>query len=183
MQATYDLSKILGPTYGCDVDLPANVPDSQEKQWAAGKIEVIHVNWADSAAAAPAAAATAQTSSAQSPRFFISCSTEFDTGIDRYFTDVFQTDLKTNPMHGNMPPNNPWIVGRKYLVDPASAQSVLDRFQAYLTQKGYKFSPGKSVHCDIAMTEAEARAAQHKRAYEEGRAGGWGKVVETGWKE
>jgi hypothetical protein len=62
-------------------------------------------------------------------------------------------------------------------------QSVLDRFYAYLTQKGYTFKPGSNYGCDVKPTEAEARVAQHKRAYEGGACSTCGKVEETGWKD
>ena len=62
-------------------------------------------------------------------------------------------------------------------------QGVLDRFYAYLTQKGYKFKPGSNYGCDVNPTEAQAKAAQHKRAYEGGACSTCGKIVETGWKD
>ncbi len=69
------------------------------------------------------------------------------------------------------------------MVPAVLAQTVLDHFYAYLTQKGYKFSPGSSSACDIQPTEAATKAAQHKRAYEGGGCSTCGKIVETGWKD
>ena len=189
MTTAYDLSKIQGPTAGCNSDVQASSVDSQEKQWAASKTEVIHVNWTDSpadstaaaAAATPTAAATAQPLSAQSATFFISCSTSPDAGIDTYYTGVF--DIGAKPGSGKVTPYAVGVyVGGTWMVPAVSSQSVLDHFQAYLTQKGYKFKPGSSSACDVKPTEAAAKAAQHKRAYEGGGCSTCGKVVETGWK-
>lgn len=130
-----------------------------------------------------AKAATAQSSSAQSATFFISCSTSGDAGIDTYYTGVFEIGAKPGPHP--MGPYSPvyTVDGGKTWLNPAvSSQSVLDHFQAYLTQKGYKFKPGSSSACDVKPTEAAAKAAQHKRAYEGGGCSSCGKVVETGWK-
>jgi hypothetical protein len=99
---------------------------------------------------------------------FISCSTSGGAGIDTYLTGVFQTTspVRHLPSGGN-------------LVD----QSILDRFYAYLKQKGYNFKPGSNYGCDVSPTEAAAKAAQHKRAYEGGGCPTCGKIVETGWKD
>ncbi len=172
MRTAYDLSKIEAPTAGCDSEVQANVPASQEKQWAASKTQVVHVNWtgtpAELAAATPAAAAAPATASAGGP--FISCSTRGTPGVAIYVTGIFQTTLPVK--HS---PN-----GAKF-VD----QSVLDHFHAYLTQQGYKFTPGNNGGCDVSPTEAAAEAAQHTRIHGgNGSCGYCGfKVVETGWKE
>jgi hypothetical protein len=63
------------------------------------------------------------------------------------------------------------------------SQTGLDHFYAYLTQKGYKFSPGSSSACDVKPTEAATKTAQQKRAYEGGGCSTCGKIVETGWKD
>jgi hypothetical protein len=68
-------------------------------------------------------------------------------------------------------------------IDPTSVQVVLDHFYVYLRQEGYKFSPGSNSACDIKETEAQAQAAEHKRAYEGSPCSTCGKVVETGWKD
>jgi hypothetical protein len=127
-------------------------------------------------------AATAQSSSAQSATFFISCSTLADGGIDSYYTGVFAIGAKPGGR-----PSGPYAVGANFggtwMIPAVSSQTVLDHFQAYLTQKGYKFKPGSSSACDIKPTEAATKAAQHKRAYEGGGCSTCGKVVETGWKD
>ena len=121
--------------------------------------------------------------SAQSPTFFISCSTSQDGGIDTYYTAVFEIGAKPGPT-----PRTPVTLassvdgGKTWTYPAVLSQSVLDRFQAYLTQKGYKFKPGSSSACDVKPTEAAAKTAQHKRAYEGGGCSSCGKVVETGWK-
>ena len=102
-------------------------------------------------------------------------------GVNVYYTAVFAADLKTgNSGRGG---RGAFIIDRK-VVDPASVQEVLDRFQAYLTQRGDKFVPGNRFACDVKRTEAEAKAAQHYRAYEGGGCtSGCSKIVETGWKQ
>jgi hypothetical protein len=136
---------------------------------------IVTVDWtytpAQAAAAhvatAPAAAQVAATaSSAGGP--FVSCATSGGAAIDTYLTGVFQTKLPVRHL-----PNG------GVLVD----QSILDRFYAYLTQKGYNFKPGSNYACDVKPTEAEAKAAQHKRHYEGGGCSNCGKIVETGWKD
>lgn len=127
-------------------------------------------NAAESAAAAHAAAQQAA-SSTSGP--FISCSTTAAKGVDTYFTGIFQTTRPIKRM-----PNGSVIVDR----------SILDDFHAYLKQKGYNFEPGKNSGCDVKPTEAEAKAAQHTRAYGGGgglgvNCCGYGKIVETGWKD
>src|SRR5580704_15491433 len=76
-----------------------------------------------SAASAPEAAAPRPTAASNGGPF-IACSTSGGAGIDTYITGVFRTayPVKYLPSGG-------------YLVD----QSVLDRFYAYLTKKGYHF--------------------------------------------
>ena len=111
----------------------------------------------------------------------MSCSTAGTGGVNVYYTSVFAADLKTgNQGRGG---RAAIIIDRK-VVDPASVQEVLDRFQAYLTQKGDKFVPGNRFACDVKDTEAAAKAAQHYRAYEGGGCtSGCSKIVETGWKQ
>jgi len=113
---------------------------------------------AASAGASPGAAA-------EKP--YISCSTSGGAGINTYITGVFQT---TYPVK--------YLPSGGYLVD----QSVLDRFYAYLTKKGYHFKPGSNYGCVVEPTKAQAEAAQRKR-YESGGCSNCGKVVETGWKD
>jgi len=128
--------------------------------------------------------ATAQSSSAQSATFFISCSTSGDAGIDTYYTGVFEIGAKpSNQKRGPYSPAYTVDGGKTWLWPAVLSQSVLDHFQAYLTQKGYKFKPGSSSACDVKPTEAATKAAQHKRAYEGGGCSSCGKVVETGWKD
>jgi hypothetical protein len=144
--------------------------------WTYTPAQAAAVHVAAAAAAAPVAPAPAPASSAPAPAPsasssggpFISCSTSGGAGIDTYLTGVFQTShpVRHLPSGGN-------------LVD----QSVLDRFYAYLTQQGYKFRPGSNYGCDVQPTEAAAKAAQHKRAYEGGACSNCGKIVETGWKD
>jgi hypothetical protein len=159
-----------------DAATRANSMDMLLKQFASSNIESIHIDWADTPAQdaaidaklAAAAAATPRPAATASGGPFISCSTSGGAGIDTYLTGVFQTTRPVQhlPSGGN-------------LVD----QSVLDDFYAYLKQKGYSFKPGSNYGCDVQPTEAAAKAAQHKRAYEGGACSTCGKIVETGWKE
>lgn len=116
---------------------------------------------------APAAPATVSTAPSTGGSF-IACSTSGGAGIDTYLTGVFQT-AKPVPQRPN----------GGYLVD----QAILDRFYAYLTQKGYNFKPGSNYACAVGRTEVEAEAAKHKRYYEGGGCSTCGKTVETGWKD
>jgi hypothetical protein len=177
MNATYDVSNIQYGAGQCtrvfnDAASQKYTMDQYEKQWAASKTEVIHIAWTDTSAenatvpapAAPIAASNAPPAGGP----FISCSTSGGAGIDIYLTGVFQTTrpVRHLPSGGN-------------LVD----QSILDDFYAYLTKKGYKFKPGSNYGCDVSPTEAAAKAAQHKRAYEGGACSTCGKIVETGWTD
>ena len=107
------------------------------------------------------------TSAASAPRPFIACSTSGGAGINTYVTGVFQTAYPVK-----------YLPNGGHLVD----QSVLDRFYAYLTHKGYHFKPGSNYGCVVETTVARAIAAEHKR-YESGGCSNCGKVVETGWKD
>ena len=128
--------------------------------------------------------ATAQPASAQAPTFFISCSTSGGAGIDTYYTGVFEIGAKPGPI-----PKSPFSLaasadgGKTWTYPAVLSQTVLDHFYTYLTQKGYKFSPGSSSGCDVKPTQAATQAAQHKRAYEGGGCSSCGKIVETGWKD
>ena len=134
------------------------------------------------AEAAEAAHAASEQAATAAATFFISCSTGGGAGIDTYYTGVFEIGAK--PGRSPHPPNTPGAyIGGTWMVPAVLAQTVLDHFYAYLTQKGFKFSPGSSSGCDIQPTEAATKAAQHKRAYEGGGCSTCGKIVETGWKD
>jgi hypothetical protein len=136
-------------------------------------------NAAMAQAATAAQAAAAQTAAGT---FFISCSTSGGAGIDTYYTGIFEIGAK--PGRSPRPPNAPGAyIGGTWMVPAVLPQTVLEDFQAYLTQKGYKFKPGSSSACDVAPTAAATQAAQHKRAYEGGGCSSCGKIVETGWKD
>jgi hypothetical protein len=162
----------------------------EEKGWS--NLKIVRVDYtfgAGPAAQAPsgqtvAAASTVSVTPAPSSsgrptvKAYMSCSTAVAGGFDRYYTDVFAAELGA--------PTRRIPIGfsvDRQPVDPASVQEILNRFHAYLTQKGYRYAPGSAVACDLASTEAAARAAQHKRAYEGvGCSSGCGKVIETGWR-
>jgi hypothetical protein len=149
-----------------------------QKQWASSTpaIEAVQLNFADTAAQDGAIDAQRENAASAAPRptadstggSFISCATSGGAGIDTYLTGVFRTTrpIRHLPNGGN-------------LVD----QSILDEFHSYLKQKGYNFKPGSNYACDVSPTEAEAKAAQHKRHYEGGGCSTCGKTVETGWKD
>ena len=190
MQATYSMPA-GNPRFEC-LDfgrLPSQQQFSlsyEEKGWSNYKI--IHVDYAPGIAPAasgrtvPAASTLpvtpATSSSGPTIRAYMSCSTAVAGGLDVYYTGVFAAELP--PATRKIPQG--FSVDRQP-VNPASVQEILNHFQAYLTQKGYKYAPGMAVACDLMSTEAAARAAQHKRAYEGGGcSSGCGKIIETGWK-
>jgi hypothetical protein len=150
--------------------VPVDFTDTSP-QAAGGNAPLAQVASATQSAAAQTGAAT----------FFISCSTSASAGVDTYYTGVFEIGAK--PGRSPHPPNTPGAnIGGTWMVPAVLSQTVLDHFYVYLTEKGYKFSPGSSSACDIAPTQVAAQAAQHKRAYEGGACSTCGKVVETGWK-
>jgi hypothetical protein len=197
MLSAYDLTPTPAAPdrYDC-VDLGAS-PDQQqaalsytEKSWTASSYRIVHVDYPPGAGAAPGSSAPVASShdpllidpsSFPTVRAFMSCSTAGTGGANIYYTGVFAADLKTgNRGRGG---RSALIIDRK-VVDPASVQEVLDHFQAYLTHQGYKYVPGNSSACDVRPTEAEAKAAEHYRAYEGGGCtSGCGKIIETGWKQ
>ena len=153
----------------------ANSMDAMKKMWASSNMEAVEVSYGDaaaqpsaSAAGAPAAPAAPALTAVASGGAWVSCATSGGAGIDTYLTGVFQT---TRPVR-HLPNGG-------VLVD----QAILDHFYAYLTQKGYTFKPGSNYACDVSATEAQAKAAQHKRHYEGGGCSTCGKTVETGWTD
>ena len=122
---------------------------------------------ASAASALGAAVATPPSKVASTSAPFIACATSGGAGIDAFVTGVFQSKYPVK-----------YLPSGGYLVD----QSVLDRFYAYLTRKGYHFKPGSNYGCVVEPTEAQAKAAEHKR-YENGGCSNCGKVVETEWKD
>jgi len=133
----------------------------------------------------PAAAPAPGSGPAAAPtpgQLFISCSTSEDGGIDTYYTGVFAIRARPGNPGGQRFPMGGYI-GGTWMMPAVPTQTVLDHFQAYLTQKGYKFKPGSDSACDVKPTEAATQAAQHKRAYDQGGCSTCGKVVETGWKD
>jgi hypothetical protein len=159
----------------CNAQSPAMQAMTHQSALVGSKLvqHIVPVDFTDTpaqAAAANAAPVTAASrpTAASTGGLFISCSTSGGAGINTYLTGVFQTTrpVRHLPNGGN-------------LVD----QSVLDDFYAYLKQKGYNFKPGSNYGCDVSPTEAAAKAAQHKRAYEGGGCSNCGKIVETGWKD
>jgi hypothetical protein len=198
MQSAYSLTPVPGAPdrYDC-VDLGSMTDQQQaaissnEKSWTASNYKIVHVDYSPgnvpsttepSAASAPAAPdpLLVKPSSFPTVHAYMSCSTAETGGANIYYTGVFAADLRTG--NSGRGARNAVIIDRK-VVDPAAVQAVLDRFQAYLTQQGDKFVPGNNLACDVKPTEAEAKAAQHYRAYEGGGCtSGCSKIIETGWK-
>jgi hypothetical protein len=183
MSVTYDIMKIQQGSGYCrtvsnSADQQAYTMQQLEKQWADSKTVVTHIDWTgtpDEIAATDAkvAARTSAQSAASASGLFVFCATSGAAGIDIYYTAVFQTP--------RVRPSRP--IGT-YVVD----ESIPNDFYAYLTQKGYKFVKPGSFRCVVNRTEAAAKTAQHAWAY--GGSGGlgdsccgYGKIVETGWKE
>ncbi len=182
MSANYEIISLGGNGYCRTV---SNSPGQQaytmsqlEKQWAASKAEVTHLEWTGTPAEIEATnakltARTSAQSAASAGGLFVFCATSGAAGIDIYYTAVFQTPhIRASRPIGT------------YIVD----ESIPNDFYAYLTQKGYKFVKPGSFRCVVKQTEAAANAAQHLWAYG-GQGGlgdsccGYGKIVETGWKE
>jgi hypothetical protein len=183
MSVTYDIMKIQQGSGYCrtvsnSADQQAYTMQQLEKQWADSKTVVTHIDWTgtpDEIAAtnAKVAARTSAQSAAAARGLFVFCATSGAAGIDIYYTAVFQTP--------RVKPSRP--IGT-YVVD----ESIPNDFYAYLTQKGYKFVKPGSFRCVVNRTEEAAKASQHAWAY--GGSGGlgdsccgYGKIVETGWKE
>jgi hypothetical protein len=153
-----------------------------EKTWEASNYKIVHVAYTLGMAPSGEADRTlVDPATLPTVRAFMSCSTAGTGGVNVYYTGVFAANLKTgNAGRGGRTA----IVIDRHVVDPNSVQEVLDRFQAYLTERGDKFVPGNVFACDVKPTEAEAKAAQHSRAYEGGGCtSGCSKIVETGWKQ
>ena len=198
MVSTYSLTPTPAAPdrYDC-VDLCSS-PEQQkaallyeERNWTQSNYKIVHVDYSpagtssapeEMGAGGSTTTASSLTHSSPAPtvRAFMSCSTAGTAGVNIYYTGVFAADLRTgNHSRGA---RGAVIIDRQ-LVDPTAVQEVLDRFQAYLTQQGYKFAPGNVYACDVKPTEAAARAAQHYRAYEGGGCtSGCSKIIETGWK-
>jgi hypothetical protein len=199
MLSAYSLTPTPAGTdrYDC-VDLGSSTDQQQaalsydEKTWAASSYKVVHVDYTFGADPDASGSTARPISTAADPllenpasfptvRAFMSCSTAGTGGATIYYTGVFATNLRTgNQGRGG---RTAIVIDRK-VVDPASVQEVLDQFLAYLTQHGDKFVPGNRSACDVRATEAEAKSAQHYRAYEGGGCtSGCSKIVETGWKQ
>jgi len=197
MLAAYSLTPVPAAPDRFDcVDLGSSAAQQQaaltydQQSWTANNYKIISVDYApagaSSGSSAPVTSSTpdpllVDPSSFPTVRAFMSCSTAGTGGANIYYTGVFAADLRTgNRGRGG---RSAVIIDRK-VVDPAAVQEVLDHFQTYLTQKGYKFVPGNSLACDVKPTEAEASAAKHYRAYEGGGCtSGCSKIVETDWKQ
>ena len=184
MQSTYSLVPSGLMRYDC-VDLGSSPEQQQiavsydEKTWTTSNYKIVHVDYPLGAAPVASTVAT-MLPSRPSVAVYMSCSTAGTGGANVYYTGVFPADLRL--ASGGQQRGGAFAINGK-IVDQYAVQEVLDRFQAYLTQQGDKFVPGNRFACDIKATEAEARAAQHKRAYEGGGCtSGCSKIVETGWK-
>jgi hypothetical protein len=196
MQTTYDLSKIQYGSGYCrqvssSADQQAFTMSTLEKQWAASKTEVIHVNWtgtpgevaatnarvasAASAAAVPTAAANQNYAWCNSA-WAGTAGTMMPSGTVMYFSDVF-TAAAPPPVGSKT--GNGW--GQR------NASAALQTpFFAFLQKKyGYKDSTNYPVECRLSYppTAGGLQSAQTaKRQFEDLAKQNRARIVETGWK-
>lgn len=202
LKTTYDLSKILHAgghcdRYSSDPATQANSVDMLEKQWAASKTEVIHINWTNSPA--ENAAATAKLSSAATAaavptaaanQNYVFCHSEWAPGTKTeaaatvmYVSDIFPEVMPPPLTHvpGHPPP-------------PANANGALinktnalqTAFFTFLQkQYGYRDSGNYPTTCATTFppTAGGLQSAQNnKQTTEDGVRQLNGKLVDTGWK-
>ena len=193
LNTTFDLSKIQYGTGSCrrysnDPATQANSVDMLEKQWAASKTEVIHVDWTNSPSenatataklASAATAAAVPTAAANQHYVFCNSARVEVAGAVEYFSDIFPAvTLPQAPAGGGKGGN-----GGEYV----TAVSAFQRpFFAFLQkQYGYKDSGNYPTECAITYPPTagglqQAQAA--KRQLQDLARQNKGQVVETGWK-
>jgi hypothetical protein len=202
LTTNYDLSKILHAgghcdRYSSDPATQANSVDMLEKQWAASKTEVIHVNWTNSPAenaAATAKLASAATAAAvptaAANQNYVFCHSEWAPGTKAeaaasvmYVSDIFPADMPPPVTHlpGHPPPPanaNGAQINRTYALQRS--------FFAFLQkQYGFKDSGNYPTTCATSFppTAGGLQSAQNnKQTTEDGVRQLNGKIVETGWK-
>jgi len=156
-------------TFGATPAQQANSLSLEEKQWAAGNWEVVHINWtyepgqAATAAPAPAAAPAAAPSSGG---LYLFCFSDPD-GPVIYFSDFFLAQPDPSGQRG------------------VSFRNVQNAYLDFLKQK-YAFKSGSNypTQCSNAVnSEAGLRYAQGKKQkMEDDYRQAKKQVAETGWK-
>jgi hypothetical protein len=197
MTTTYDLSKIQYGSGYCrqvssSADQQAYTMSSLEKQWAASKTEVTHIDWSDTPAEVAAtdakvasAASAAAVPTAAANQNYAWCNsawagtagTMMPAGTVMYFSDVFVAAAPPPPPGGKT--GNGW--GQR------NASAALQTpFFAFLQKKyGDKDSSNYPVDCRLGYPPAAGglRSAQSaKQQFEDLAKQNKARIVETGWK-
>ncbi len=184
VEATYDMSKIKFGNGFCrqvsnSPDQQAYTVSSLEKQWAASKTEVIHVDWtytpAQAAASTAATAALAAPSAAPNENYVL-CFSDPDQAVI-YFSEIFAA----------APPPAPANATRGNGAAQRNANARLQSAFLPFLQKNYSFKSASNypIQCAATFTPTVAglRAAQiRKQQMEDQYKQAKKQVVETGWK-
>jgi hypothetical protein len=198
MTTTYDLSKIqYGSGYCRQV---SSSPDQQaftistlEKQWAASKTEVIHVNWTGTSgeiaatnARVASAASEAAVPTAAANQNYAWCNsawagtagTMMPPGTVMYFSDVFVAVAPASPPPGSKTGNG-W--GQR------NASAALQTPFFEFLQKKYRYNDASNypVECRLGYppTAGGLESAQRaKQQFEDLAKQNRARIVETGWK-
>jgi hypothetical protein len=200
LNTNYDLSKIQHAAghcdrYSSDPATQANSVDMLEKQWAASKTEVIHINWTNSPAENAAATAklaseatAAAVPTAAANQNYVFCHSAWAPGTKAeaaatvmYVSDIFPADMPPplTPKPGHpLPANaNGAQINRTYALQIS--------FFAFLQkQYGFKDSGNYPTTCATSFppTAGGLQSAQsNKQTTEDGVRQLSGQVVETGW--
>jgi hypothetical protein len=200
LKTTYDLSKIQHAAghcdrYSSDPATQANSVDMLEKQWAASKTEVIHINWTNSPAENAAATAklaseatAAAVPTAAANQNYVFCHSAWAPGTKAeaaatvmYVSDIFPADMPPplTPKPGHpLPANaNGAQINRTYALQTS--------FFAFL-QKQYGYKSGNyPVDCRTGYPPTVAglqNAEKYKQQFEDEAKRNRGQIVETGWK-
>ena len=189
MTATYDTSKIqYGSGYcrqvGASADQQALTMSTLEKQWAASKTEVTHVNWTDSPAdlaatnakvASAAATVAAATATASPTASYVVCASA-RAGPVVYFSDIFTADLPAQSGKTGNGGQAEVILGK-----------IRNAYFVFLQQKySFKDNSNYPVECSglSGLTGAASlRAAQvYEQSLKDLANQQKHQIVETGWK-
>jgi hypothetical protein len=189
MTSTYDVSKIqYGSGYcrqvGASADQQVLTMSTLEKQWAASKTEVTHVNWTDSPAdvaatnakvASAAAKVAAATATASPTATYVVCASD-RAGPVVYFSDIFAADL---PVQSGKTGNG----GQAEVM----MGKIRNAYSVFLTQKySFKDNSNYPVECGGGRGFTGAASLHAAQTYEQSLKDLANQqkhqIVETGWK-
>ncbi len=172
MQQTYQTADLKVGSDRCELvsAVPAQQAftlSSEEKQWAASKAEVVHVQWTFTPGqAASASAAPASASPTASGGLYLYCFSDTDAPVI-YFSDFFLADPDPSGQRG------------------VSFHSVQNAYVAFLKEK-YAFKSGSNypASCSNALNNAAGMsyAQGKKQRMEDQYKQAKKQIVETGWK-